>query len=68
MGEVFYQLIILLGCGYVFWMIVKCAGNKVIAELIKFATFIGAAFYVVSWVIAAFTTLNDKCNNWFKIF
>lgn len=68
MGKVFHQLVILCGSGYLFFMVLRSLKSPVLAELVKLATVLGAGYYIICWCIMAFEKLNDKCNNWFKIF
>ena len=67
-GEVFYQLIITAGMSYAFSMILNVLQSKILAKLAQYTGIVGCSYLVIKWVMLAFQTLNDKCNNWFKIF
>lgn len=68
MGEVFYQLVITAGMTYTFKIILEVVQSKILAKLVVYGGIISCAALVIKWVLLAFQTLNDKCNNWFKIF
>lgn len=68
MGEVFYQLVITAGTSYTFKIILEVMQSKILAKLEQYTGIILCSYFVLKWVMIAFQTLNDKCNNWFKIF
>lgn len=67
-GEVFYQLVITAGMSYTFKIILEVVQSKILAKLVVYGGVISCASLIIQWVLLVFQALNDKCNNWFKIF